>query len=271
MATVQAERKALDALRAYLLRALPAKVDAVNATRAARITAPRAGPYTLPGSASLALGTDPASLVTVALTAGVRTATQVAAELDAAFPGALVFGVDEQDRLYIQADAPSAGAKSVVALGADETGAAAAIGLPPGGDLLVRNAIVAPVARAIVDGEPGGMDFSDGFYVVFRERTSEPRSSNIRDDTHRVAFRAEVIAAEPDASARGSQEYLEACVRAVREVIYEDRTLDGLVMLAELLSVRYRGQPFYFAQGGQMSPLMTSAEMNLRILVFERS
>jgi hypothetical protein len=50
MSTVMAESFVGEALRDYLLRKLPAKVDSINAARAAVLKAPRVGPYTVVGN-----------------------------------------------------------------------------------------------------------------------------------------------------------------------------------------------------------------------------
>ena len=46
--TIRASALAAQALREYLLLSLPAQVEVVNATRAAILTTPAAGPWTIP-------------------------------------------------------------------------------------------------------------------------------------------------------------------------------------------------------------------------------
>lgn len=268
MSTVLAERKAVEALAAYLKRALPAKVTSINSGRAVIFKAPRAGPYTIPASGSLALGIVPGSEAANALTAGSRTATQVAAQL--AVTG-ITASVDSQDRLTLTASqAPSGATQSIVSLGPDATGTNAAFGWSPGGEMVARAALVAPGNLGVSDGQPEHIDFGAGFWVVIGDRTTEPRSANIRDDTHRVKLKLELLASEPNGDVIASREYIDQVVRAVRECVLEDRTLDSEVHIAHIPSNQTSAKTFRFKSQGA-SPLMSSAEMTVHIQVFERS
>ncbi len=266
MATLQAERTAVEALRAYLLRTLPAKVDAINLARVAVLRAPRAGPYTFPANATLALGSAKGSEPLTAVT-GVLTAAQLVTAL-AAVPG-LVCGADAQERFYATAtQLPTGDTRSVVSLGADVTGANLALGFDPGGDDCIRAAIAAPLGRGVFDGWQENMSFGQGLQVVIGQRTTEPRSPNLREDISKVTMAVEVLAAEPDSAVDRGPEFIEACARAVREVIAEDPTLDSAVFKTEPPRVQFAARSFQFNKG---SVLLCSAEFTLRIHVFERT
>jgi hypothetical protein len=269
--SVQAELLAVSALRAYLLRTLPAKVATINSERAAVLKAPWAGSYTIPSGASLKVGIVPGSETTVALTAGTRTAAQVATDLTAGAVSGLTFSADTQGRLTTTASqAPVSGTHSIVSIGADSTGANAALGFDPGGELKAVCAIAAPTNQGITDGQPELIDLRSGFWLILGERRAVPRSNNIRDDMHLVTVRAELLASEPNESTSASHEYIGACVRAVRECILDDRTLDNQVHLAEPVLSQYEARTFRFASGG-VSPLMSAATIDFRLKVYERT
>jgi len=268
MSTVKAELLAVEALRAYLGRTLPAKVDVLNAARAAVLVAPRAGPYTLAGS--LYLGILPTGQTTVAVS-GTLTAAQVATLINAAAPSGLTASADSRGRLVLTASAaPSGSTPSAVFVGASAENRA--LGWPAGGTSLVLGALVAPDSGGISDGQDVPVSFTEGnFAVVLGARSTRPRSPNIRDDVHVVTMQVEVYAAEPQGSVEASHEFLAQAVRAVREVVLEDRTLDGAVHLALLDAVTVTGRTFRFETPGGASPLMTSAVLTLAVHVFERS
>lgn len=271
--TVRAELIAVDALRVYLLRTLPAKVDAINAARAATMKAPRAGPYAIASGARLVLGTTIGSGTEVTLTEGAaRTATEVAADITTAAIAGITASADTQGRLVVTASAaPAEDAPSVLWLGPDtQAGDNAPFGWGPAGAERIVSAIVAPTEDGISDGDPGEIDLGSGFHVIIGKRTSTP-TDNIRRDVTLVTLSCSVFAAEPQGSIRASQEYISQCVRAVRECIYEDRTLDGAVHIAELPSVQYEGRTFRFQLGQSQSGLMSEAPLQVLIKVFERS
>lgn len=270
--SVQAELLAAQALRDHLLLNLPAKVASINAERAAVLRAPRAGPYTIPVDGALALGTVIGTATEVALTAGVRTATQVAAEITAAAIPGLTAGVDSKDRLYVQTSAaPEVGAASEFYLAPDVTaGTNAAFGWSPGGHSLAVSALVAPDYHGISDGEPGAVpNLTSGFFVIIGQRSAAP-AGNLRRDIHVVRIQLEVFAAEPNGRVDAMRELIAQAVRAIREVILEDRRLGGAVYLTEIPGVQYAARPFRFT-AGNVSALFVSAPMTVLVHVFERS
>lgn len=272
MSTVQPELVAVQALRDHLLAQLPAKVTAVNLTRAAVLKAARAGDYTIPSGAVLRVGTVDGTATNVPLTSGLRSTPQIVAEIGGAISGVSP-STDSVGRLVLTRSAtPTAGTPSVLYLAPDSDGSGvnAAFGWSASGHTLVRNALVAPGYEAVVDGEPGLQpNLADSFLVLLKGRTVDPREGGAnRSDVHRVRIAMEVLAAEQNVG--GIQEFIGSAVRAVREVVYEDRTLGNAVYLAELPQVVHAGTSFQFVQG-PVGVLFASAQVTALIHVFERS
>jgi hypothetical protein len=267
MATIEAEVKAVNALRDYLLRTLPAKCASINTGRAAVLKAPRAGPYTIPASGSLKIGAVRGSESTETLTSGSRTASQVAAELSAT---GVTASADSQGRLVLTSDtAPTDGTPSVVSLGADSTATNAVFGWSPGGEIAVREAVVTPTHQGIRDGDHHLVDVEKGFGIIIGEKRTTDTMGNIRYDQRDVTMRLALYVRCMRAD--GYSEQVEQCVRAVREVIFEDRTLDAQVQMTEVLQAVVMGPAFLFANESGASPLLARADMNVRVRVFERS
>lgn len=268
MSTVMAELLAVDALRAYLLKTLPAKVSTINSGRAAVLKATTVGPYTVTGNISL--GITRGSETAITLTTGSRTTAQLVTEINAAAVSGITASADSEDRLTITASAaPSSSTPSVVSLAASAENAA--FGWDKGGEFTLRSGLVAPSARGVHDGEPDMVDLGAGFWVLIGKRSTAPRSSNIRDDVHIVTMSLEVLAAEPNGNVDSAHELIGSAVRAVREVIYEDRTLDGQVHITNLTSIQYEARTFRFSAGGTSSPLLSAAQITAAVHVFERS
>jgi hypothetical protein len=277
MSTVEADLIAVRALKEYLLRALPAKVTTLNAVRAAVVKAGKAGNYTVSAGMTLQVGTGRETLTQVPLTAGARTAAQVAAEIDAAVAG-VTATADSLGRVVITADnAPVEGTESCVVIGPDNLGASSTatgvnrlFGWNEQGTHCLRSALVAPDTDAVSESSPGHYDLGRSMWVVMGRRAVEPRE-NIRSDVYRVAIAAEILVAEPTGDMRAAVELAESAARAVREVVTDDRTLDGVVHLTELPSLVQSAETFRFAAAGGSSPLMGVATQAFRIHVFERS
>jgi hypothetical protein len=268
MSTVQAELTAVNALRDYLLRALPAKVASINTGRTAFLRAPYAGPYTIPSGGSLKLGIVPGSEATQTLTAGSRTTAQVVSELSAT---GITASADAQDRLLLTATAvPVVDTPSFVSLGEDSTGTNQVFGWGPGGDDAIREALVAPGMDGVMDGDNRLLDTRRGFGVMIGERKSQATRNNIRYDETDVTMKVSVLVPVPGGSQDSYQEHVGQCVRAVRECIYEDRTLDARVQLCTVENVTIMG-PTYALEEAGVSMLLSRADLLVRCRVFERS
>jgi hypothetical protein len=269
---VKAEQIACQALREWLLLKLPAKVTSVNTDRAAVLKAPRAGPYTIPASASLKLGTVIGSEAADAITAGTRSTAQVVADLSTA---GITATADTDDRLVLTSTtAPTSGVPSTVALGADTTGANAAFGWDPGGERVVRSALVAPTSKGVADGWPITPDLGPGFWIILGDRSSQ--ELGVHRDEYLVAVDLAILRADPNTSQHRSREHIHACVRCVREVLLSDagRTLGrasfGDIMFVRESGCRIAGKPFAFQSDKGVSPLMDVATLDLEIRVYER-
>lgn len=266
--SVKAELLAVEALRAHLLLKLPAKVTSINAERAAVLKAPRAGPYTVVDD--IAIGTTAGSETTVSLTTGSRTATQVAADITTAAVAGITASVDSLDRLTLTATAaPAEGAPSVISLGAAaDAGANRAFGWDDGGEKVLRSALVAPMNRGVCDGEPEGViNLGDGFWVLLGKRRVIP-DANVHKDLHTVVISGKLWCAEPSGSPAAAKELIGQALRAVREVVYEDRTLGNLVVMARMPDTSTEALTFRFAGGS--SPLMSEQLISFSILLHER-
>ncbi len=275
--SVRVEQVAAEALRSWLLLKLPAKVAEVNATRAATLVSPWAGPYAIPtaavgppvvAAAVLPIGSAVGTYTGVPLTGGAaRSATQVAADI-----GALA-SVDTEDRLVLTAAAaPTQGAASVMALGPDTTGANSALGFHDGGERCVRSALVAPRSRDVLDGWPVSPDFGRCMSVVIGDRASSPLMPPHRHE-QQVTLEVAVLWQEPNVVQHRSREAISACVRCVREVLQSDkgRTLGQpkLIILCIEQSCTIAGVPCSFSRPGAPSPLFDVAVMTLSLKVYE--
>lgn len=271
MSTVKAEQLAITALREYLLRTLPAKVDTINGERAASLKAGRAGPYIIPAGRQLMVGARGAE-VAVDLTTGVRTGDELAADVIAAAVPTVTATSDSMGRFEVTSTtAPVEGVPSSVSIGADPNEAGdvnSLFGWPRGGTYVIRGALIAPHTDAVWDGDPHHYDLGRCMWILIGNRTVAPRP-NIRTDIHDVALELTLLAAEPTNDFRAAPEFIEQTIRSVREVLHEDRTLDGRVAITHLPNIQYTPDT-YTLTNTAASPLMTEARMSLRISVFER-
>ena len=242
------------ALRDWLLWKLPAACVAVNATRAAVLRAPLPGPYTIPASAELGIsltgrGDSPA---TVPLTAGSRTAAQVAADIEAVLPG--VASVDDDLRLVLTSTtAPSytsslVATDSCVSVEPDATGANEAIGWGAEGEWCTRTPVTPPGPKGVCDGLPLNFFFDPSqlgkgrVLVTIGERSSVARAR--RSFEHDVTLDVAIFRSEPQQVVHQSREHIQAALRAVQEALLTDagaqlgRARYGDVQHAWLANVR---------------------------------
>lgn len=263
--TVQAEARACEALRSYLLLTLPNKVAAINAGRFASIVTSIPGPFATGGTLYIGDSIGEEVLVTIPDNS---TSAEVATALGLAGV-AVQATVDAYQRItFIAVGAPALSAASVVSISGEGT-FNALLGIPRGGLKCVLAPITAPDAGGVYDGEPEIHDFGPGFILVLGDRTSAPRA-NIRSDINLVTLKVNLYAAEPNGNVDGSTEFGQQCLRAVRESLLEDRTLLGRVHLVELPSFHFTARTFRFA-GQAVSGLYTASDMTLKIHVYERS
>ena len=268
------------ALREYLLATLPAKVATINGERAAVVRSALAGPFTLPSGAALFLGTSRDGAPTrVDLTAGSRTAAQVAAEIEAEGVAGITASADTDGRLVLTGAAPVAGTPSCVAVLPDsDTATNAVFGWAVGGEHVVRAAIEAPTWRGVVDGDwtlakdlDGG-----GFWVGIGNRDVRPYPSptNVRRDEYAVSLTLDIIRRfGANQTTHRDREAIGACVRAVDEALRTTagrqlgRAASGDIMLVDVVNTRIASSSFDTRQGF----LFDVAQVTLNVRVFQRA
>lgn len=272
---------AVQALREYLLRYLPAKVAQLNTLRAATLKSALVEPFTIPSGAVLRLSATSQEVAPtdVALTAGVRTSAQVAADVTAAAVPGLTASSDEAGRLVLTADAaPASGAPSVVVVARDSgrTGSNEAFGWADGGEHSEVPALVAPSWRGVCDGQPlTAPDMGQGFWVLLGNRTAKPTHPGIRRDTYTVTITTEVWRPfSANAPPHRTREAISSCVRAVRELVesgdgrYLGRQGAGDVQLVTVADVTIADRPRAFTEVPGV--LFDVARLTLNVRVFQR-
>ncbi len=227
------------ALRSYLLAALPGKMAALNALRAASITS-RIQNFTIPASAVLKLSTQGAATSSVPLTAGTRTAAQIVTDITAVLAG--IAATDSQGRVVItSATAPSGspltGTRSQVTLGADTTGANAALGWSVGGNTIIRAPVAAPLDMTFPTYEKRHRQFNaDGgaprFELLDFKGQTDGRGVKSRETEVRQAIRIMDTAATEDEV----DERVVSLARACQDAIGDDRTLYGQAIFCDIAS-----------------------------------
>jgi hypothetical protein len=277
---VAPEALAVDSLVAFLRRWLPAKVAALNALRQAVLTSALSGPFTIPSGAVLRLQGTGSSPTNVTLTSGSRSATQVAADINAASVPGITASADAVGRLVLTSTAaPAASAPSIVIVAQDTgpTGSNAALGWAEGGEHFETVALAAPSWRGVVDGRPlTAPDMGQGFWVMVGNRTARPTDRGIRRDTYNVAVLVDLwrpwsIHAPP----HRTREAISSCVRAVRELVESDdgrylgRQGAGDVQMVTVDAVTVTGDPLQLNESPGV--LFDTAQLTLTIRVFQRS
>ncbi len=221
---LQAEQLVIDSLSDWLRLQLPAEVAAVNATRAAVIKTPTAGPFTIPAGAKLPISlTGPDNATLVPLTAGAaRTSTQVATDITAVFPG--VPTVDSVGRLVLTSTTAPTASDSGLFIGQDlvtgvPTGANAALGFEPGGERCLRSPLVAPGVKGVADGVPTLPDMGRTFWVVIMDRHTTPVDPQPRRDESTVALELALFMRATANELHRNREAITSCLRCVRGVL----------------------------------------------------
>ena len=271
---------AVQSLREYLLRYLPAKVAQLNALRAATLRSALAEPFTVPSGAVLRLSStsQEQAPTDVPLTSGTRTAAQVATDIGALVPG-LTASADEAGRLLLTSSStPAPGAPSVVVVARDNgnTGSNAAFGWSDGGEHYETAALTAPSWRGVVDGRPLTVpDMGQGFWLMLGNRTVRPTHPGIRRDLHNVAFACEVWRPfSANAPPHRSREAISSCVRAVKELLeggdgrYLGRQGAGDVQLVTVTDTVINGEPLTLTDSPGI--LFDIARLTINVRVFQR-
>lgn len=295
------EATAATALRDWLLQELPASITTVNAARAATFRTPVYGPFTIPANAVLKVSiTDKAGTTTsIPLTAGSRTAGQLVTEINASVTGiASVTADDHLGRNHLvltSTTAPSYTAStgaivnSVIAVGADSTGANVALGWSTAGEHSICTPLVPPGPRGVCDGLPLGSYFDPSqigkgrVLVTIGAREGKPKGDNPRNFEWDVSLELGIFRAEPLEVTNQTREPIQAALRAVRAILHTDsgmrlgRGSSGDVMYGRIISANISGQSLTFAtrdangQRTQFSPFFDAVNCRYLCRVYQAS
>lgn len=212
---------------------LPAKCAELNLLRAATLTTPGFGTGTNVGwtitsgmqlrvSASRDAAT--ATVVTLPTGAAVTAATIATAINSTPVPG-VTASADALGRLVLTSNTPPAdpSTNSVVAVHADGTGGAKALGWEAGGEFFLVAPLRPPAYRGIMDGYPvTGPDANAGMWIILGQRASrswpQPGAELRRGETE-TTIPLEIFRSEVNLSPSHNREAITACVRAVRELL----------------------------------------------------
>lgn len=276
--TVSASALTARALREYLLAALPAQVTTRNAARAATLTTPQAGPWTIPASGAITVSLDNTTFATVSLTSGSRTAAQIASEVNATGGLSGVASALSDGRLRFTATSAPSGSDSasVVALGEDATGANLALGFDPSGEVCVRAPLIAPTSKGVCDGEPQVLDpFAAGrMLVVIGDREDVAVPNELRRDERLATLAVLVYVPLLRQDYHASREEIQAAVECIVDAISTTsgrqlaRSADGDVGFVQVKSVKVAGSSF--ADPRQPNYLFDVARLAVTARVFQR-
>lgn len=215
------EQLAVSALREWLVFQLPARCAAINATRPAKLISSSAGPFTLDGGLLLSdEGLTDTAPVEVDFAAGTYSSQQVADAINAEIPD-FAASVDSWGRLVITSDPPAGTLPSVMC--ALPSSLNAAFGWGANGEVVTREALVAPSWRGVMDGIPlPSQELGAGFWVILGDRSAAIVTGNRRSE-YLVTVSVDVMRSLGlNQQPFRDREAIAACVRAVREVLTDD-------------------------------------------------
>ena len=273
---IAASAVAAKALREYLLAYLPAQVAVVNLTRAASLTTPAAGSWTIPAAASLSLSLDNTTFTACALTAGSRSASQIATEVNTAM-GVTVATALTDGRLKLTSTTTPTGpdTASIMSLASDSTGANLALGFDPGGDSCVRAPLVTPTSKGLCDGEPTGPmePYAQGrMVVVIMDRSDVAVAAELRREERLATLNVRVYVPMIRQQYQTREEIQAAC-ECILDVIssttgrYLGRSADGDVGFVQCKSLKVSGSSW---QAKGLNLLLDMAELVITARVFQR-
>lgn len=278
--SVLVEQLCARALREYLLKELPAKVIAVNGTRAPVLKATVAGPYTFDTDVTFKLAVDdvePSTWSEVEISAGTYTATELAAEFVAT---GITPSADDGDRLTLtRASQPLVNNRAIVLGPDDDTGSNAYLGWDSGGERVVHAPLRTPTYKGIADGLPMHPDMGPGFWLIIGKRSSVPvrrAGSVVRTDEYQVGLELGFMYRQMNVDPHRSREAIQSCVRCVRELLLTTsgrqlgRAVPGDIVLIEEKSCTIEGVPYSFKGKDALPGLFDRALMLLSIRVYER-
>jgi lysophospholipase L1-like esterase len=271
---IQPEALAARALRDYLLRWLPAKVAQLNALRGAVVKSAAVGPLTIASGALVLASAREGATTSVTLPTGTVTAAAIATAINAAAVPGVTASADGEGRLVLTGAAPTEGVLSCVSVRAAANNLL--FGWPEEGCYDVVPAITAPTFKGVMDGGPATIpDFGRTFAVVIGDRSAVEVGGS-RADMHAVTLDVSVWVADRASGGHRTRETLQACVRAVRELLDSDdgRTL-GRGTVGDILRVqtaaKLKGTPFQvFDQAKVLVASGEVASLTVTVKTFHR-
>lgn len=272
----QAEAIAATALREWLLLKLPSKINDLNIIRKASIKCPRLGPFTFANGYFSFKSTNVSAPIDVGPLNGSMTDSDIVSEINGYYGGGLAT-LDSEGRWQITSpNSPTENNPSHVSVGpvAGQASALVAMGWTTGGQEEWRAALIEPTANTIFDGRPIEPDFGAGMLIMIDDRRSS--RADIRKDVFDVELDITILVQDVSIGASRSRDHIQSTVRAVREVLSQDRgrmlgrESRGDVVRAHEISCEIAGAPFQI--GGIESPnsLFDAATMTLGVTVYER-
>lgn len=247
--TVAASATFARAMREFLLLSLPAQVTAKNALRGAYLITPAAGPWTIPAAAAISISLDGTTYTPVPLTAGSRTAAQIAAEVNALVPGIASALTDGRLKLLSTTTPSGTSTLSIMALGSDATGAMEALGFDIGGEKTVRAPLVTPTTKGVCDGEPLVQEpYATGrMIVVIRDRQDTIMPSEQRRNERIATLEMVVYVPMQTQDYHQSREEIQAACECITDAIstaegrYLGRSADGDILFVQCKSQKVSG------------------------------
>lgn len=277
--TIRASALAAQALREYLLLTLPAQVAVVNLTRAATLTTPAAGPWVIPATPTLGISlTGAASYTAVTLTAGSRSASQIATEINATGGLAGVASALSDGRLRLTSPTTPTGPDtvSVVALEADgANGCNSVLGFDPGGECIVRAPLIAPTGKGLCDGEPLVLEpLAQGrMIVVIRDREDVAVPNELRREERLATMELLVYVPMTRQAWHQSREEIQSAVECILDVISSTsgrqlaRSSENDVGFVQCKSVKVSGSSWAMQKQNFLCDI---AKLTLTARVFQR-
>jgi hypothetical protein len=165
------------------------------------------------------------------------------------------------------------GTTSIVSVGADITGANAALGWDVGGERTVVAPLTAPTNKSVMVGWPVSPDFAQGMNIVIGDCDSSPLDGNPRRDEYTVDAELTMMLVERNGTDARNREHVQTALAAIRQVLQTDqgrqlgRATTGDIVLVTENGTRLAGRPFAFKA---TNLFFDGALMKLRARVFHR-
>lgn len=276
MSNETAAQLASDALRALLLAQLPAQVSARNLLRAASITTPSVGPWIVPVDGAISFTVDGTAYTAALLTAGSRTAAELALELNTAMGGSAFTALTDGRLRFTSPTPPSSPTtNSVVGFAADATGALAVLGFDPAGEQVARSPLIAPTNQGVMDGEPTVLPpLANGrMIIVVGDRRDE--EVQLRRDERLARLELRVYVPMATQNFHASREEIQSACACILNVLNTTagrqfgRSADNDVGFTQVKSIEVSGSAW--KTPNDLSYLFDQARLIVTARVFQRA